>query len=118
MELLHAELSSATLLIDNLQNKLHFTNENFTLQISESKKEIIENEQVTKQLEHRIKILQDKLQTTNDLIESIEQKQPQDKLYSRASKLVALGADVEEIMRDCDIPRAEAEMLIAVHTKK
>ena len=28
------------------------------------------------------------------------------------------GADIEEIMRECDIPRAEADMLLAVHRQK
>lgn len=118
IELLNAQLSSATLLIDDLQSKLNQESESVSSQLLQAKQDILENGQVAKQLEHRIKTLQEKLQSTNDLIESIEQKQPEDKLYSRASKLVALGADVEEIMRDCDIPRAEAEMLIAVHAKK
>ena len=32
--------------------------------------------------------------------------------------MVALGADVEEIMTECELPRAEAEMLVAMHQKK
>lgn len=77
-----------------------------------------ENEQVSKQLEHRIKVTQEQF---NSQLQSIEQQlhqQPEDKLYTRAQKLVELGADVAEIMRECDIPRAEAEMLLAVHRKK
>lgn len=48
----------------------------------------------------------------------LSEQQPQDKLYSRASKLAALGADVEEIMRECELPRAEVEMLLSVYNKK
>ena len=33
-------------------------------------------------------------------------------------KMVELGADIEEVVRECDIPLAEAEMLISVHRNK
>lgn len=74
-----------------------------------------ENEQVSKQLEHRIKVIQEQFGTQFQTIEQLLHQQPEDKLYSRAQKLVELGADIEEIMRECDIPRPEAEMLMAVH---
>ena len=35
-----------------------------------------------------------------------------DRQYSRASKMVELGADVNELMRECDLPKAEAELLL------
>ena len=37
---------------------------------------------------------------------------PDGKLYSRASKMVELGADVNELMQECDLPQAEAELLL------
>lgn len=77
-----------------------------------------ENEQVSKQLEHRIKSTQEQLTNQIQNIEQLLHQQPEDKLYSRAQKLVELGADIAEIMRECDIPRAEAEMLMAVHQRK
>lgn len=42
---------------------------------------------------------------------------PEAKIYSRAVKMVELGADTEEIMRECELPRAEAELLISLHNK-
>lgn len=78
----------------------------------------LENEQVTKQLEHRIKSTQEQFGTQIQTIEQLLHQQPEDKLYSRAQKLVELGADIEEIMRECDIPRPEAEMLLAVHRQQ
>lgn len=42
---------------------------------------------------------------------------PEAKIYSRAVKMVELGADIEEIMRECELPRAEAELLISLHNK-
>lgn len=78
----------------------------------------LENEQVTKQLEHRIKVAQEQFSGQFETIDQLLHQQPEDKLYSRAQKLVELGADIAEIIRECDIPRAEAEMLLAVHRKK
>lgn len=40
---------------------------------------------------------------------------PDSKLYSRAVKMVELGAGLEEVMAECEIPRAEAELLLSLH---
>ncbi|NHI00177.1 MULTISPECIES: DUF2802 domain-containing protein [Oceanimonas] len=45
-------------------------------------------------------------------------KDPQSKLYSRAARMVQLGADVEEIMAECEMPRAEAELLLSLHRQR
>ncbi|GEK10870.1 hypothetical protein PPEP_a2959 [Pseudoalteromonas peptidolytica F12-50-A1] len=42
---------------------------------------------------------------------------PDAKIYSRAVKMVELGADIEEVMRECELPRAEAELLMSLHNK-
>ncbi len=77
-----------------------------------------ENEQVSKQLEHRIKVTQEQFASQFEIIETLLHQQPEDKLYTRAQKLVELGADIAEIMQECDIPKAEAEMLLAVHRQR
>ena len=78
----------------------------------------VEQQQVSQQLEHRIKVLQQKYNDQQELINQLQSQQPEDKLYIRAQKMVALGADVEEVIRECDIPKAEAEMLVAMHQKQ
>lgn len=42
---------------------------------------------------------------------------PQAKLYSHAMKLVERGAGVDEIIQECELPRAEAELLVSLHSK-
>jgi len=42
---------------------------------------------------------------------------PENRLYTRATKMVELGASVEELMVDCELPRAEAELLYNLHRK-
>jgi hypothetical protein len=74
----------------------------------------IETEQVVKQLEYRIGLLQSDVVTLQEQVkQSLEQ--PEDKLYSRAFKLAAKGADLEEIITECELPRAEAEMLLSMY---
>ena len=56
----------------------------------------------------------------NDLetqIRDVKLQDPSMRLYQRAAELVKQGATMEEVMQACDIPRAEAEMLITVHRK-
>lgn len=115
---LQQQLHSQELQLVELQDLLAQSQSQFDINQQQSAESQRENEQVSKQLEHRIKVTQEQF---NNQLQSIEQQlhqQPEDKLYSRAQKLVELGADVAEIMRECDIPRAEAEMLLAVHRKK
>jgi cell division protein FtsL len=40
---------------------------------------------------------------------------PESKIYSRAMKMVHLGASLEEIMLECELPQAEAELLFNLH---
>ncbi|GAB6259913.1 DUF2802 domain-containing protein [Photobacterium sp. R1] len=42
---------------------------------------------------------------------------PEGRLYSRASKMVELGADVNELMEECDLPKAEAELLLRLQQR-
>ncbi|MCG6199818.1 DUF2802 domain-containing protein [Psychromonas antarctica] len=42
---------------------------------------------------------------------------PENRLYTRAAKMVALGASIEELMAECELPKAEAELLINLHKK-
>ena len=78
----------------------------------------LETAQVIKQMEYRFKMLQEQMISQKESLEQYQNQEPEDKLYTRALKLVELGADIDEIIKSCDIPRAEAEMLMAVHQKK
>ncbi len=50
-------------------------------------------------------------------LRDVKLQDPSMRLYQRAAELVKQGATLEEVMEACDIPRAEAEMLITVHRK-
>lgn len=50
--------------------------------------------------------------------QKIEMFDPDSKLYSRAMKMVQLGATLEEIIAECELPRAEAELLFNLHVQQ
>lgn len=73
----------------------------------------------------RVLVIQEQQQRIQqELAELQEQQQalalsdPESKIYSRAVKMVELGADLEEIIRECELPRAEAELLFNLHRQK
>jgi FtsZ-interacting cell division protein ZipA len=47
----------------------------------------------------------------------LEQQDPANKVYNRAAQLVAQGVTIEELMQECDLPRAEAQLLFDLHKK-
>ena len=48
-------------------------------------------------------------------LRELKLQDPSLRLYQRAADLVKQGASIDEIIEACDIPRAEAEMLVMVH---
>jgi TolA-binding protein len=115
---LDTEMKSTSLLI----NELQILNDNFqqelTLITATNEQLLNENSQVSKQLEHRIKTVQSQVNQQQLLLEQWQNNQGQDKFYNRAFKLAGKGADVEEIMLECELPRAEVEMLLSVYKQR
>lgn len=65
----------------------------------------------------RVIEIEKRLQQQSERIEESSQQDPQAKLYTRAMKMVALGAGVDELIKECELPKAEAELLIRLHRK-
>lgn len=61
---------------------------------------------------------QDELKKLQDKIQELESADPDARMYTKAAKLVSSGASIEEVMAECDLPRAEAELLMNLHTQK
>jgi septal ring factor EnvC (AmiA/AmiB activator) len=76
-------------------------------------------------LDQRVRNLENELQQLHSSFDALAEQQqalsltdPEGKIYTRAMKMVQLGADLEEIMRECELPRAEAELLFNLHQGK
>ena len=60
---------------------------------------------------------QDIIQHLNERITELEQADNDGRLYSRASKMVQLGADINELIEECELPKAEAELMMSLQKK-
>lgn len=50
-------------------------------------------------------------------IEDFTSSDPTVRLYNKAAKLVASGASIREVITECDLPQAEAELLMNLYSK-
>ena len=60
---------------------------------------------------------QDIIQHLNERIRELEHADTDGRLYSRASKMVQLGADINELIEECELPKAEAELMLSLQKK-
>ncbi|AZQ11125.1 MULTISPECIES: DUF2802 domain-containing protein [Shewanella] len=63
----------------------------------------------------RVLELEKKLAQQDARIDETREQDPQARLYTRAMKMVSLGAGIDELMAECELPRAEAELLLRLH---
>jgi len=118
VEMLNMQMQSTCLFVNELQILNSKLQQEFD-DISDKNEQLAaENEQVSKQLEHRIKSLQHQSIEQQQLVTQWQESQGQDKFYNRAFKLAEKGADIEEIMSECELPRAEVEMLLSVYQQR
>jgi cell division protein FtsB len=57
----------------------------------------------------------DNLQSTQ---QNFVEQDSQSRFYSKGAKLISQGASLEEVMRECDMPAAEAELLFNLHNNQ
>ncbi|MGK0304286.1 MAG: cell division protein FtsB [Gammaproteobacteria bacterium] len=57
----------------------------------------------------------DNLQSTQ---QNFVEQDSQSRFYSKGAKLIREGASLEDVMRECDMPAAEAELLFNLHNNQ
>lgn len=75
-------------------------------------------EQFQQTLQQQQQAIAAELEQISEHQQQIQLFDPESKLYSRAVKMVQLGAGLDEIIRECELPRAEAELLISLHRQQ
>lgn len=58
---------------------------------------------------------QEKIEAVENQMRELQQQDPNMRLYHRAVAMVKEGASLEEVMSACDIPLAEAQLLMNLH---
>ncbi len=87
-------------------------------QLSISRSEVAEMRAGMLSIGKRVVAVEEKSKELEQLQDAQKYDDPNAKIYSRAVKMVELGADLEEIIRECELPRAEAELLMSLHKQK
>jgi len=65
----------------------------------------------------KVQQLESLIKKTQENQQNLVAQAPENRLYTRATKMVELGASIEELMTECELPRAEAELLLNLHRK-
>lgn len=65
----------------------------------------------------KVKQLVEELQQTRAKQVEMENTDPGSRHYAQAAKLVEQGYSIEDLMEECDLPRAEAELLFNLHKR-
>ncbi len=86
-------------------------------ELKKSNKQILEVRSVVVGLGQRVSEQQEIIQHLNERLVELEQEDNDGRLYSRATKMVQLGADVEELIEECELPKAEAELMMSLQKK-
>ncbi len=115
---LDMQMQSTSLLVDELQSLNNKLQQEFNALATHNRQMANETSQVSKQLELRIKNLQHQGDEQQQLLTQWQESQGQNKFYNRAFKLAEKGADIEEIISECELPRAEVEMLLSVYQQR
>lgn len=58
------------------------------------------------------------LRQVENQTQQLQYEDPGLRMYSKANELVAAGASIDDIIQACELPRAEAEVLIGLHRSK
>jgi predicted nucleic acid-binding Zn-ribbon protein len=59
----------------------------------------------------RVKDLVQQVNNLQSSQQSLVEQDSQSRFYSKGAKLISQGASLEDVMRECDMPAAEAELL-------
>lgn len=75
------------------------------------------HEHAIAQLQQQVAQLRQEHRQLQEKLQDVADQDPGQKLYQQAAKLVSRGASIEELMQECDLPQAEAELLMSLHKK-
>ena len=66
----------------------------------------------------RVKDLVQQVDNLQSAQQNFVEQDSQSRFYSKGAKLISQGASLEDVMRECDMPVAEAELLFNLHNNQ
>jgi hypothetical protein len=112
---LYTKLRKTTELLDDLTVRVSTELSNMAEQVNDANNQQTEIQARSVVISKHLQRIDEKYQEMENQLRELKFQDPSLKLYQRAADLVKQGATIEEIIETCDIPRAEAEMLVMVH---
>ena len=99
--------------IDQQRQEIH----QFEKEVQKANNQLLEVRSVVVGLGQKVAEQQDIIQHLNERVNELEHADADSRLYSRASKMVQLGADLNELIEECELPKAEAELMMSLQNK-
>ncbi|HGS4534126.1 TPA: flagellar transcriptional regulator FlrD [Vibrio cholerae] len=90
---------------------------NLDRELQKSNKQLLEVRSVIVGLGQKVSEQQDIIRHLNERLLELENTDADARLYTRASKMVQLGADLNELIQECELPKAEAELMMSLQNK-
>ncbi|HAS63358.1 MAG TPA: DUF2802 domain-containing protein [Vibrio sp.] len=90
---------------------------NLDRELQKANKQLLEVRSVVIGLGQKVSEQEDIIQHLVGRIKDLEQADGDGRLYSRATKMVQLGADLNELIEECELPKAEAELMMSLQNK-
>ncbi|QMV15044.1 DUF2802 domain-containing protein [Vibrio spartinae] len=85
--------------------------------LQKASKQLVELRSVVVGLGQKISEQEQIILHQDERIKELEQQDSDARLYTRASKMVQLGADINELIEECELPKAEAELMLSLQKK-
>jgi|GEM_PF-237499 len=86
-------------------------------ELQKTNKQLLEVRSVMVGLGQKVAEQQDVIQHLTERVTELEHTDSDSRLYSRASKMVQLGAGINELIEECELPKAEAELMMSLQSK-
>lgn len=90
---------------------------NLDKELQKSSKQLLEVRSVVVGLGQKVTEQQDLIKHLNERIVELEHADTDGRLYTRATKMVQLGAGINELIEECELPKAEAELMMSLQNK-
>ena len=90
---------------------------NLDKELQKSSKQLLEVRSVVVGLGQKVTEQQDLIKHLNERIVELELADSDGRLYTRATKMVQLGAGINVLIEECELPKAEAELMMSLQNK-
>ena len=86
-------------------------------ELDKCNKQLLEVRSVLVGLGQKISEQEDIIRHLTERVVELENIDSDGRLYTRANKMVKLGADINELIEECELPKAEAELMMSLQNK-